>query len=1091
MPKNLKTFRIALLALFTMLVTSLSAQTVKGNVKDSSGEPVIGATVVEVGSKNMTVTDLDGNFSIKVSGSKKLQFTYVGMKTKTISVAGKSSVNVQMEDEASTLNELVVIGYGSVKKKDLTGSVVSVKGESLTKVPVPNVGEALSGKMSGVRVTTTPGSPDAEVLIRLRGGGSITGDNSPLYVIDGFPADNINDISTNDIEDITVLKDASSTAIYGTRGANGVILITTKGGQSGKTRINYNGFVQTKTVANRQKAMDTYNYVMSNYEYAVLRGDKAVQSFEEMFGVYDDLDIYKSIDAIDWQEDMFGADVLSTQQNVSLNGGNDKTKFSLSGTYDYNGGLMPNNDYSRFSVNFKLDHEINKKLKFRLNARVSDQEVNGSGTQGGTYKIRTSQAITSQATKGLSAYVTPDFSSMNDEEYQEYLNSNMTLAEQAARYWRKKNQRKFDFNASLDWKIIKGLTAHAEAGYGYGFDEQKNWWGSTTTNASYEGGLPLAEWTKTNRTTLREEVHLTYDLKINDHKLNVMAGQEYSNKMSNYNFMHGSGYSKASTAEEVFANFASGTNTPQVKSMTNPDERLLSYFGRVNYTFKERYLATFTARYDGSSLFESGKQWGFFPAAALSWRIIEEPFMESTHKWLSNLKLRVSIGEAGNNRISSSATRALWSLNDGSKRYGVGDSENNHYKLGTVLANPDLTWETMITRNIGLDFGLFNERINGSVEFYYNTTKDLLIQHSVTAPGFTTVYENSGETSNKGIDITLNANIVRKKNFTLDANFNIGFNKSNVEKLANGVQEMSFQSGWAGTDNKNVDDYIVRVGQPIGLIYGWLSDGYYTTADFESYDPATGVYKLKDGVPSQSLSGGTIGLRPGTVKLKDVSGPNGTPDGVVDGYDRVQIGDTNPTCQGGFGFNITFLQNFDFSANFTYSIGNDIYNANKIASSQRYRSGSYPNMLNDMRPGNVYSYLNPQTGELLTSLEDLAYWNEGGNGQAAKQYWSPFSWGDAVVAPTSWAIEDASFLRLQSVTLGYTLPKKLIAKVGIQNLRVYATATNLFCITDYTGYDPEVSSYSRNSSYSGLTPGIDYSSYPKSRSFTFGLNLTL
>jgi TonB-dependent starch-binding outer membrane protein SusC len=1091
MHKKIKCLRLVLLALFACFVADLSAQTVKGNVKDSYGEAVIGATVQEVGTKNRTVTDLDGNFSVKTSGSKKLQISYIGMKTQTVNAAGKSNVNVVLEDEASALNEVVVVGYGTVKKKDLTGSVVSVKGEAITKVPVPNVGEALAGKMSGVRVTTTDGSPDAEVLIRVRGGGSITGDNSPLYIIDGFPADNLNDISANDIEDITVLKDASSTAIYGSRGANGVILVTTKGGKAGATRITYNGFVQTKSVANRQKAMDTYDYIMSNYEYAKLRGESAVSSFESMFGVYDDLDIYKGIKAIDWQDDMFGANVVSTQQNVSLTGGTDKTKFTLSGTYDYNGGLMPNNDYSRFSFNFKLSHQINKKVKFNVNARISDQEVNGSGTQGGTYKIRTSQAITSQATKGLSAYVTPDFSSMSDDEYQEYLNSNMTLAEQAARYWRKRNQRRYNFNASLDWQIIKGLTLHTEGGYGYGFEELKNWWGSTTTNASYEGGLPLAEWTKTNKRSVREEVNLSYDLKLNDHKLNIMVGQEYSNEMSDYNFMHGSGYSKVSTAEEVFANFANGQNTPQVKSITNADNRLMSFFGRVNYTWKDRYLATITARYDGSSKFEDGNRWGFFPAAALSWRIVEEPWMESTHKWLSNLKLRASIGEAGNNRIKEDATRLLWGLNDGSKRYGVGDKENNAYKIGTRLANPQLTWETMVTRNIGLDFGFFNERINGSIEYYYNTTKDLLIEHSITAPGYTTMYENSGQTTNKGVELTINANIVNKKNFTLDANFNIGFNKSNVDKLSNGVTEMTFASGWAGTDNINQQDYIIRVGDPVGLIYGWVCDGYYTTSDFASYDPATNKYTLKDGVPNTSLMGGTIGVRPGTMKLRDISGPDGTPDGVVDQYDRTVIGDTNPTCQGGFGFNMTFFKNFDLSANFTYSIGNDVYNANKIAASQRYRSGSYPNLLEDMRPGNAYSYLNPETGELLSTLEDLAYWNEGGNGAGAKEYWSPFSWGDAKVGPTSWAIEDASFLRLQSLTLGYTLPKKLIQKVGIQNLRFYVTATNLFCITGYTGYDPEVSSYSRNSSYSGLTPGIDYSSYPKSRAFTFGLNLTL
>ncbi len=1092
MSGKLKTFRIALLFAFLTIVGGMSAQTIKGNVKDSNGDPVIGATIMEKETKSGTVTDIDGNFTLKASGNNPILVSYVGMKNQTVNVKGKNFVNVILQDEATSLNDVVVIGYGSVKKKDLTGSVATVKGDALTKVPVPNVGEALAGKMPGVRITTTDGSPDAEVLIRVRGGGSITGDNSPLYVVDGFPASNINDISANDIDDITVLKDASSTAIYGSRGANGVILITTKNAKGGKTRINYNGFVQTKTVAKRLDAMNTYDYIMSNYEYAMLKGSSAVSSFENTFGVYDDLDIYKGIKAIDWQEDMFGANVLSTQQNVSLQGGTEKTNFSLSGTYDFNGGLMPQNDYSRFSFNFKLNHQINKNLKFGLNARVSDQITNGSGTQGGTYKIRTSQAITSQATKGLSAYITPDFSTMTDDEIDEYRKSNMTLAEQAAAYWRKKNQRNFQFNASLDWNIVKGLTFHTEGGYGYSFSELKNWWSDITTNASYEGGLPLAEWTKTNTKSVREEANLTYDFKLKkDHHFNVMIGQEYSNDMSDYTKMHGSGYSTALTAEQVFNNFGKGTLTPIVSSYTYPDERMLSFFGRINYTYKDRYLATITAREDGSSKFEDGHQWGFFPAAALSWRVIEEPWMKSVKGWMSNLKLRFSYGESGNNRIASDVTNSMYKLNDNGKYYGTGDTADNAYVLGTILPNPSLTWETMTTRNIGLDFGLFNEKINGSLEFYWNSTRNLLVNHSITAPGYTTEYENCGKTTNKGVELNLNASIINKKDFTLDANFNIGFNKSNVDELANGYSQMSFSSGWAGTDNKNQEDYIVKVGQPLGLIYGWICDGYYTTNDFSSYNASTNTYTLKDGVATTGLEGGVIGIRPGTMKLRDISGPDGVPDGVVDSYDRTVIGDTNPTCQGGFGINITFLKNFDFSANFTYSIGNDLYNANKIASTQQYRSGTYPNMLNIMRQSNSYSYLNPETGALITSLEDLAYWNEGGNGQTAKEYWSPYSWGAAVVAPTSWAIEDASFLRLQSVTLGYTLPRALTIKAGIQNVRVYATATNLFCITNYSGYDPEVSSYSRNSSYSGLTPGIDYSTYPKSRGFTFGINVTL
>ncbi len=1078
--------RMLLSAVLAMSGALLANAQTKVTVVDATGEAVIGASVLEKGTRNGGVTDLDGNITIKVQGDNPIVVSYLGMKPQTVSVKGKSTLKVVLEDDNTTLNDVVVIGYGTVRKKDLTGSVATVTGQDLVKVPVSNVSEALTGKMAGVNITTTDGSPDAEVLIRVRGGGSITGDNTPLIVIDGFQGGKLSDISPNDIEDITVLKDASSTAIYGSEGANGVILITTKNAKAGKTQINYNGYLQTKKVSKRMDVLDTYEYVMSNYEYSALRGESALNSFYKQFGVFGDLYLYKSQEAIDWQEDLFGESTLSQSHNVSLQGGTDKTKFNLSGTYDYNSGLMPNNDFSRYSFLFKLNHDINKNLKFSMTARVNDQEANGQGTQGGTYKVRTEQALYGVATKGLSGMITPDFSTMSDDEIVEWQRANMSLAEQSEQYWRKRNNRGFVFNGALDWTTpLKGLKAHLEGGYTYGFNEVKNWYGSTTTQASYVGGNPLADWTKTNTSSIRESFTLTYDTKLNKiHHFNVMGGQEYRTSRSDNSAMSANNFSQAFTAEQVFANFGLGTMQTMTGAVS-ADQNKVSFFGRVNYTLMDRYLLTFTLREDGSSQFADGHQWGFFPAAAASWRIIEEPWMAGAQSWLSNLKLRFSYGKVGNDKLPSYMFSQLYNTNSGSKRYGVGENANSHLAVTTVLANPLLTWEKRTTRNLGIDFGLFRERLTGNIDFYWNNTDDLLINHNIAAPGYTTVWENSASTSNKGVELTLNAALVQSKNFTLNANFNIGFDKSNVKGLANGLEEMTFASGWASTDNKNQQDYIVRIGDPIGLVYGWKSDGYYTTADFASFDETTGVYTLKDGVPTTSLLGGTIGIRPGAMKLKDLNG-----DGVVDASDIDVIGDTNPDFAGGFGFNGN-IYDFDFNINFTYRYGNDIYNANKIQTTSRYRAGTYPNMRDDMRQANAYSYINPETGVLLRSLEDLAYWNEGGNGKARKEMWSPFSTGDAVVVPTDWAMDDASFLRLQSLTVGYTLPETITKKAGIQRLRLYVTGTNLFVISSYPGFDPEVSSYARNSSYSGLTPGIDFSSYPKSRAFTFGLNVTL
>ena len=1086
MSLKLKSIRATLVLALIMFVGTIQAQTVKVNVKDSSGEAVIGASVIEKGTRNGGVTDFDGNFTLKSTG-KPVVISFIGMKSKTVEVKGKNAINVVLEDDNTTLNDIVVIGYGTVRKKDLTGSVATVTGQDLVKVPVSNVSEALTGKMAGVNITTTDGSPDADVLIRVRGGGSITGDNSPLIVIDGFQGGKLSDISPNDIEDITVLKDASSTAIYGSEGANGVILITTKNAKAGKTQINYNGYLQTKKVSKRLDVLDTYQYVMSNYEYAALGGESALNSFYKQFGVFDDLYLYKSIEAIDWQEDLFGASTLSQSHNVSLQGGTDKTKFNLSGTYDYNAGLMPNNDFSRFSFLFKLNHDINKSLKFSMTARVNDQEANGQGTQGGTYKVRTENALYGVATKGLSGMITPDFTTMSDDEIQEWQRANMTLAEQSEQYWRRRNNRGFVFNGALDWTTpLKGLKAHVEGGYTYGFNEVRNWYGSTTTQASYVGGNPLADWVKTNTNSIRESATLTYDTKFNKiHHLNVMAGQEYRSSRSNNNTMKVNNLSEAFSPEQVFANFGLGSTMQEIASEVAANQNKVSFFGRINYTLMDRYLLTVTLREDGSSQFGDGHHWGFFPAAAASWRIIEEPWMASTHSWLSNLKLRLSYGKVGNDKIGNTQYVQLYNTNNGSKRYGVGEVSNSHQSVTTTLANPLLTWEKRTTRNIGLDFGFLNERITGNIDLYWNNTDDLLIRHNIAAPGYVDVWENSASTSNKGVELTLNAAIIQKKNIQLNANFNIGFDKSNVKSLANGLQEMTFASGWASTDNKNQQDYIVRVGDPIGLVYGWESDGYYTTDDFASYDAVKNEYILKEGVANTSLMGGRIGVRPGTMKLKDQDG-----DGTVDAKDIVVIGDTNPDFAGGFGLSGN-VYDFDFNMNFTYKVGNDIYNANKIQTSSRYRAGTYPNMRADMSQSNAYSYINPETGVLLNTLEELAYWNEGGNGQPRKEMWSPFSTGDAVVVPTDWALDNASFLRLQSVTIGYTIPKKITTRFGVQRLRAYITGTNLFVITSYPGFDPEVSSYARNSSYSGLTPGIDFSSYPKSRAFTFGLNVTL
>ncbi|MUP37760.1 SusC/RagA family TonB-linked outer membrane protein [Labilibaculum euxinus] len=1077
-------FRIGVLVLLFCSTSSVFAQdiTVSGKVIDvQTKESIPGTNVFVKGTTIGTITNIDGAYKLEASSEAILVFSFIGYESQEIPLKGKRILNVSLEVDSEQLDEVVAIGYGTVKKRDLTGAVSSVQGKALANIPVSSVAQALTGRLAGVQITTADGSPDAEMIIRVRGGGSVTGDNSPLYIVDGFPVSSMSDVSSNDIETIDVLKDASSTAIYGSQGANGVVIITTKSAKAGKTQVSYNGFFQTKKLRNRLDVLDPHEYVMRNYELAALGGEDDLKNFENKFGVFDDLDLYKFQKGTNWQDDMFGADVLSQQHNISITGGNEKTKFSLSTSYNHDGGLMKDNDYTRYYLNLKVNHKLADNLKFNANVRVSDGRTNGSGTSGGSYKVRTSDAVTKGPVNGLQEFIQINPGTLTDDEYAEWIKSNLTLSERAAQYWKRKYNKKYSFTGALTWEIIKGLTYRLDGGYTIGFKETQNYWGQYTSNASYVGGKPLVDWTKSTAKNYREVQTLAYNFNINTlHNFNIMLGQELVSGQGDESNIYATGYSTDLTPDKIFANLGLGEGIPKVASAVYDNDNLESFFGRIGYNYNEKYLLTVTARADGSSKFPSKNHWGIFPAAAFAWRITQEPFMESTENWLSNLKLRVSYGEVGNNRIKSTMYKQNYSIQD-SKAYGIGDKFSGYYGAkNKQLANPNLKWETTVTRNIGLDFGFFNEKLSGTLEAYNNSSKDLLIERSIVAPGYETTVENVGAISNKGIELSLNATIINKKDFTLSTNFNIGFNKSNVDKLADGISEQVYSSGWAGTDNKGNDDYRVRVGEPVGLIYGWVTDGYYTTDDFVSYDESSEQYVLKDGVAGTGLLGGVIGVRPGTIKLKDLDNS-----GTVDREDRKVIGNTNPDFTGGFSMNAMY-HGFDASVMFSFVYGNDIYNANKIASTQKYRTND-ANLLAIMDAENSYSYLNRETGEVVTDLQTLKTMNEGNN---KKELWSPYSFGNAVVLPHSWAVEDGSFLRLQNITLGYTLPEAISQRVSCSRFRVYCTVNNLWTWTNYTGYDPEVSSPVRSSSTSGLTPGVDYSSYPKSLSWTFGVNVT-
>lgn len=525
--------------------------------------------------------------------------------------------------------------------------------------------------------------------------------------------------------------------------------------------------------------------------------------------------------------------------------------------------------------------------------------------------------------------------------------------------------------------------------------------------------------------------------------------------------------------EKMFANMTLGTQDRHTTTVF-AGERIASFFGRVNYQFDSRYLLTMTLRADGSTKFAPGNQWGYFPAAALAWRVSQENFMQRV-KFVDDLKFRISYGQAGNNRINNDLWRIQFAPTD-NRPIGFADVAQPYYGYASsLLPNPDIRWETTVTRNTGIDFTLFKQRLSGTLDAYWNTTKDLLVESDIPqVTGFSKQQRNIGQTSNRGIELSLNATLVQTKKFQLNTTFNIGINKSKIDKL-DGVNEKPFNSNWAGTDLKTQDDYRLFVGQTIGLMYGYVTDGMYTSDDFQSYNPLTRVYTLKPGVTNVGSFLGGIGVRPGVMRLKDLDG-----DGLITAADRQVIGSALPKHTGGFGINALF-GDIDLSANFNWVIGNDIYNSGKISFNQFYRT-SYGNMLNTVNSDNRYRYIDG-SGNLVTDLAALAKLNPN------PQIWSPFSFGTAVPVFHSWAVEDGSFLRLNTLTLGYSLPKQLIANMRMTKFRVYATVYNAFVWTNYSGYDPEVSS-TRSDGYSQLTPGVDYSAYPKSRNYTVGINVS-
>lgn len=1063
--------KLAALILGLGCALSLQAQNVSGTIRDGNGEPVAGAFVMVQGTTAGTSTDLDGHYSIQVAdpASAVLEISMIGMATVTVPVNGRAVVDAVLTEDTTFLDEVVVVGYATVKRRDLLGSVSSVNSDKLTEQPVTTVSQALSGKMAGVSVVTTEGDPDADIKIRVRGGGSITQDNSPLYIVDGFPVESINDISSSEIASIDVLKDAFSTAIYGSRGANGVVIVTTRSAEKGqKVSVKFNTYYGLKKIANASaiKPMDAENYVKFQYELASIR-DKVKDNYIPYFGSFADIDLYSGMPVNDWVGMVFGNQGSTFSADFSVSGSSENSNWTVGYAHIGDEAIMSGSNYSRDNLSFKANFRTSATTSIDVNARYSKTNVRGSGANSMNDTGTTSG--NGRLKHAVSYAPIPVSSTLQNIDEEADYGDNAPPLLSVADNDTKRLRTSWNVNAAFNWKIIDNLNLKIEGGLENYTQEDDRFYGLTTyyvgNTATYRN-TPANQLKDYYRNRYRNTNTLNYDfadlIGNDDHSLNVLVGEEMTITKSNTMTAMVENFPTFFSAEQAW-NFMSSGTAVSTADFYNPDDNLLSFFGRVNYDYRHRYSLGATFRADGSSKFAKGNKWGFFPSAAASWTLSNEDFMASASGWLDQLKLRYSFGTAGNNNIPAgqiakeySATATPW----------LSMSES-YWMAGKVMNNPDLKWETTYTHNVGLDFSFLKGKISGSVEVYQNDTKDLLILFPIAGTGYESQYKNIGSTRNRGAELTLSMPIVQKKDFSLNISGNISYNRNCVTDLGGlaAITGQSVQSYWASTEIG--DDYIVQVGQPLGNMYGFECDGRYAASDFDYKD---GKWVLKDGVVDDSNIIGASYLMPGAIKLKDITG-----DGKVTADDKKVIGNASPDFMGGFALN-GYIKGFDFSANFNYMIGNDVYNANKVefTSSRKFYNRNLIDMMNvDRRWTNI----DWKTGEMITDPATLDNLNAG------TTMWSPCI-GNAVFS--DWAVEDASFLRLQSLTVGYTIPGKVTEKIHLRKARVYVTGTNLFCLTKYTGYDPEVDT--RRST--PLTPGVDYSAYPKSIGFVCGLNLT-
>jgi TonB-linked SusC/RagA family outer membrane protein len=1084
--------KVLLQTLLMFLLGSAWAQTrtVTGTVTSNNAETVVGATVLVKGTSTATSTDLKGNYRINVpaKGAVTLVFRSLGFKLKEVSVNDRTQVDVVLEDDSKLLNEVVAIGYQTVTRRDLASAVSSVSAKDLRDNPTLSAAEALQGKLAGVQITIADGQPGASADIFIRGRTSITQSGSPLFIVDGVQVDNaLTALSPQDIESIDVLKDAASTSIYGARGSNGVIIITTKGGKNtnGKTTVTYSNSIAIQKFPKELSVMKPYDFVEYQYERSKITNDTSfISRYYNTGNPWSKLQGYQNSDFVDWQDIMLGRNALQQSHNLSVSGGTKQTQYNLSGTYNDQQGLLQFTEYRRGLVNFRFDHQANDAVKVGFNVRYNNNVLDGQGTTdaggAGTNNLR--QIVRYQPlllpNQTVNLY-DPAEATATAGNGLSLINPIQDLQQQ----YRKRSNNVLDINAYVNINIAKKLTFRSVAAIDYNNTNARSFDDTVTYNARTTGGKqPLILVANTSIRTINNSNTLDYNNRNilgSKHTIDILLGQETYQTYTTANGLDLRNFPIGTSPDQAFANY-SLAQTVQPPTVSEIPIQNASFFSRISYNYAGKYFATFNLRADASSVFGSQHKWGYFPSGSFAWRISDEGFMKNQNV-VTDLKLRLSYGTVGNNRIGAYSYGNFYTSG---KSYYLNDQFVFGASTPPTLGNPEVQWESQISRNVGVDAEFLKGRIQLTVDAYQNTTSNLLLSNVIpTNSGYNNQIQNLGSTQNTGLEVQLNGTIMQSKDFRWTGSFNISWNK-NIIKSLGAQQSFTVNSGYFNTSQQPAD-YLVKVGDEVGTFYGLMNDGFYQVSDFDTapysnatYPWANTKYTLKAGVPVSSISSTTI--EPGTQKFVDING-----DGKITTADFTVIGHALPRAIGGFGQSFNY-KGFDASIFLNYSYGGTIADYNKLEFTSTYSNGA--NLLSlwndryrtvDPSNGQIVQYASATVGVIGASPDVLNALN------ANAKYWIPvqgIEWDNN----QTFALESGSFIRINNITIGYTLPNKLTSRFKVSNLRIYVTGNNLGTITGYSGYDPDVST--RRSS--PVTAGADYSSFPRARVFVTGLSVS-